>query len=116
MRTFYLRSHKFQCIQIGTAVVFKPEGSMGLLTSAIYPPLAFSISPLLCQPHRSLSASQLSRGWHALHGATQSLQERALVCPAGRMRHTGQGLAILFRVGKGRDSPQGSPGAHDKRG
>ena len=80
MRTFYLRSHKFQCIQIGTAVVFKPEGSMGLLTSAIYPPLAFSIGPLLCQPHRSLSASQLSRGWHALHGAMPSHCRKGLWC------------------------------------
>lgn len=38
-----------------------------------------------------------------------------MVCPGGRTPHTGQGLAILVGVGRGRDSPQGSHGALDKR-
>ena len=45
----------------------------------------------------------------------QSLQERGMVCPAGCKHRAAQGLAILFRVGKGRNSPQGSHAALDKR-
>ena len=54
MITSDLKFHKFQCTQTGPAV--------GALTSAAYPPLVFSSSPLLWQPHMSLFASQRSRG------------------------------------------------------
>ena len=82
MTTSYLKFHKFQCTQTGTAV--------GSLTSAVLPTSCFFF-----RPHMSLSASQLSRGWHALHGGMPSHCRKGLWC-------TMPGKGWQFSLGWGR--------------
>lgn len=93
MITSDLKFHKFQCTQTGPAV--------GALTSATYPPLVFSSSPLLWQPHMSLFASQRSRGWHALHGGMPSHCRKGVWC-AQQAARTVLGKGWQFSLGWGR--------------
>lgn len=116
MKASYWKLHKSQCTPMGTTVFFMPVCFGGCIDQHYSPISCFFSWPFavpakhefVCFPAKQGLACSSWR--HA-----QTLQERGIVCPGGCPPHAGQGLVILFRVGRGQDSPQGSHGALEKR-